>query len=393
VQILSLVCESFRNLKSVALDLHPRFNILEGQNGQGKTNVLEAIYLMGTLRSFRETRTKGLIQWDADSAIVRGRVNRRGVERELGVELSGRGRRAMKDGKIVSRLSDYFGHLHLVVFGPDDLALSKGGPGGRRRFLDRAIFQVVPAYFDEMRAYQLALKHRNELIRKTASPVDPVLLESFDEELVRRGARVLYRRLTFLEQFDPVVQTVFGELTGGEHQLGLRYDGRVTSASDETSICDAFREQLGAAMAVDQRRRYTTRGPHTDDLVVTLDGHVARSHASQGQHRVLALALKIAELRLAEASLGAPPILLLDDVSSELDQTRNAQLMASLDAGEGQVFITTTDRRWIHLSSAARVFSVSDGTIASESAAVSGQSVGTSDCTEVETESEQEAES
>jgi len=347
----------------VDLELHPRFNIFEGQNGQGKTNVLEAIYLLGALRSFRETRTKGLIQWDADQAIVRGRVSRRGVERELGVELSARGRRAMTDGKVVARLSDYFGHLHLVVFGPEDLALSKGGPGGRRRFLDRAIFQVVPAYFDEMRAYQTALKHRNELIRKASNPVDPAVLESFDEELVRRGARVLHRRQTFLERFAPVVEAVFGELTGGQHQLGLRYDGRLVGATTEDEIRDAFRDQLGAAAKVDQRRRYTTRGPHVDDLVVTLDGHVARSHASQGQHRVVALALKIAELRLAEASLDAPPILLLDDVSSELDQERNAQLMASLDAGQGQVFITTTDRRWIQVAGVQKIFSVSEGAV------------------------------
>ncbi|MDP6945732.1 MAG: DNA replication and repair protein RecF, partial [Myxococcota bacterium] len=239
------------------------------------------------------------------------------------------------------------------------------GPAGRRRFLDRAIFQVVPAYFDEMRAYQTALKHRNELLRKTAGPVDSAVMESFDDELVRRGARVLHRRLSFLEQFGPVVEAVFGELTGGGHSLGLRYEGLVTQVSDEATLQDAFRERLGASSSTDQRRRYTTRGPHVDDLVVMLDDHVARSHASQGQHRAVALALKIAELRLAETSLGAPPVLLLDDVSSELDETRNAQLMASLDAGQGQVFVTTTDRRWIHVSGDTCVFSVAAGALSS----------------------------
>ena len=347
----------------MAIAPHPRFNILEGQNGQGKTNVLEAIYLLGALRSFRETRTKGLIQWGADTAIVRGAVSCRGVERELGVELSTKGRRAVTDGKVVARLSDYFGHLHLVVFAPEDLALSKGGPSGRRRFLDRAIFQVVPSYFDEMRAYQKALKHRNELLRKSSGSVDSVVMESFDEELVRRGARIFHRRLTFLERFGPMVQSVFEDLTGGAHHLGLRYDGLVSGVDDEDRLRDAFREQLATSLAVDKRRRYTTRETHVEDLVVTLDGHVARSHASQGQHRVVALALKISELRLAEASLDAPPVLLLDDVSSELDQTRNQQLMTHLDAGRGQVFITTTDRRWIHVSGETRVFSVSQGEV------------------------------
>lgn len=363
MQILSLTCESFRNLSHIDISPHPRFNILEGHNGQGKTNVLEALYLLGALRSFREVRTKGLIQWDKEAAIVRGRVRRRGVERELGVELSQRGRRAMTDGKIVSRLSDYFGHLHLVVFCPEDLSLSKGGPAGRRRFLDRAIFQVVPSYFDEMRAYQKALKHRNELLRKSGGAIEPALMESFDEALIRRGGMVLWRRLTFLKQFAPVVEGVFKELTGGQHTLGLRYDGLVPDLIDETAIQDAFRERLMASLATDQRRRYTTKGPHVDDLVVTLDDHVARSHASQGQHRAVALALKIAELRLAEASLEAPPILLLDDVSSELDEERNAQLMNSLDGRDGQVFVTTTDRRWIHVSGDTEVFSVQQGRV------------------------------
>ena len=361
MQLLSLNCESFRNLSSVSIAPHPRFNILEGQNGQGKTNILEAIYLLGALRSFREVRTKGLIQWEQSAAIVRGRVSRRGVERELGVELSQRGRRAVTDGKIVARLSDYFGHLHLVVFAPEDLSLSKGGPSGRRRFLDRSIFQVVPSYFDEMRAYQKALKHRNELLRKSNGPVDSVLMETFDQALAQRGAKVLWRRLSFLEQFIPVVEGVFEELTGGGHTLGLRYDGMVGELVTEDVICQAFMERLNASSAVDQRRRYTTRGPHIDDIVITLDDHVARSHASQGQHRAIALALKIAELRLAEATLEAPPILLLDDVSSELDERRNAQLMASLDAGNGQVFVTTTDRRWIHVNGDTQVFSVHEG--------------------------------
>ncbi len=363
MQLLSLSCDSFRNLSKVSIEPHARFNILEGQNGQGKTNVLEAIYLLGALRSFREVRTKGLIQWETSNAFVRGRVSRRGVERVLGVELSQRGRRAVTDGKVVKRLADYFGHLHLVVFCPEDLSLSKGGPAGRRRFLDRSIFQVVPSYFEEMRAYQQALKHRNELLRKSSGPVDPLLMESFDEALIQRGSKVLWRRMNFLEQFITVVERVFNELTHGAHTLHLSYEGLVKEGMDESAIVDAFRERLNASMATDQRRRYTTRGPHIDDVVITLDGHIARSHASQGQHRAIALALKIAELRLAEVSLDAPPILLLDDVSSELDERRNAQLMEALDANQGQVFITTTDRRWIHLNDDMKVFSVKDGAL------------------------------
>ncbi len=387
MHLLDLECEHFRNLSGcpgspLVLDPHPRFNIFEGANGQGKTNLLEAIYVLGTLRSFREPRTRTLVQWDADSAIVRGRIERRGVERTLAVELAPRGRRAMVDGKAVKRLSDYFGHLHMVVFGPEDLVLTKGGPSNRRSFLDRAIFNERPVYLEEARAYQTALEHRNELLRRGGPMVqDPAVMASFDEQLATRGARVLRRRLTFLARYRPVFERVFTRITGGSHGVAMRYSSPVLAqigapaaapdtlgsddptAPSEATLGQGLADLLERSREVDGRRRYTTRGPHADDLVLTLDAHEARTHASQGQHRAFALALKIAELEIAEEALGAAPVLLLDDVSSELDRTRNAQLMAHLDRSGGQVFITTTDRAWIQVTGDTRVFRVEEGSV------------------------------
>ncbi|MGM0577217.1 MAG: DNA replication/repair protein RecF [Myxococcota bacterium] len=366
MHLLALECENFRNLEPLRLDPHPRFNILEGNNGQGKTNLLEAIYLLGTLQSFRESKTRMLVRWDAESAWVRGEVERRGVVRKMGVELTPKGKRAAVDGKTVPRLTEYFGHLHVVIFGPEDLALTKGGPGERRRFLDRAIFNLYPAYLDDMRAYVRALRSRNRLLREAPDgALAPSVLESFDEELVRRGARVLDRRLRFLAGFRPVFEEAFRRITGGDHELGVRYDGArgVEEGLDEAALAGRLRERSQRTLQRDRRRGYTGSGPHVDDLVFTLDGHPARIHASQGQHRAFALALKIAELQLAETVLGGPPVLLLDDVSSELDRERNAQLMRFLDHAGGQVFITTTDRAWIRVEGASRVFRVAGGAI------------------------------
>jgi DNA replication and repair protein RecF len=367
VRIHTLEAEGFRNLGALRLEPQARFNIFEGQNGQGKTNVLEAIYLLGTLRSFRDARVSALVCRDAESAVVRGEIEFGGVRRKLAVELQGNTRRAALDGHAVSRLADYFGHLYVVVFAPDDLALTKGSAGGRRRFLDRAIFNLEPSYLAETRAYLRALRHRNDLLRRGST--DGALLATFDETLVSHGARILARRLTFLRDFEPLFQEVFREITGGAHEATMSYQsGVLTLAPDEPvpalgELSMRFRERLFAKREAEARRGHTILGPHADDLILDLDGHAARNHASQGQHRSFALALKIAELRSIREAIGTEPVLLLDDVSSELDEARNEALMTHLDRFGGQVFITTTDRRWIALQGQARIYTVSDGQI------------------------------
>ena len=368
MRILSLEAESFRNLEPLRLEPHERFNIFEGANGQGKTNVLESIYLLGALKSFRESKVSSLVRTDTSSAVVRGEVELRGLKRKLAVELVGNTRRAALDGDVVTRLGDYFGHLYVVVFAPDDLTLTKGAAGGRRRFLDRAIFNVQPAYLEETRAYLKALKHRNDLLRRPM--VDPILLQTFDEMLIIHGARILRRRLSFLELFIPVFKEVFTEITGGDHQANMRYQSGVFSGDSVSEgppelehLQEVFAERLAAKAQAEQRRGHTIVGPHSDDLLLEIDGHAARGHASQGQHRAFALALKIAELRTIREATEIEPILLLDDVSSELDEARNQALMAYLDQAGGQVFVTTTDRRWIQVTDASRVYEVQGGEV------------------------------
>ena len=366
MRIRSLEAESFRNLEPLRIEPHERFNIFEGLNGQGKTNLLEAIYLLGALRSFRESKVSSLVHHDHPSAVVRGEVELRGMRRRLAVELTGNARRAALDGNVVSRLGAYFGHLFVVVFAPDDLTLTKGSAGGRRRFIDRAIFNVHPTYLDETRDYLKALKHRNDLLRRPV--VDPELLATFDETLISHGSRILQRRMSFLDRFAPIFQEVFSEITGSDHLGEMRYQSSVMSGDGEISrdldtLRDQFAERLASKSRAEQRRGYTIVGPHADDLLLELDGRAARGHASQGQHRAFALALKIAELRSIREATEIDPILLLDDVSSELDESRNHALMTHLDQAGGQVFVTTTDRRWIRVNGACRVYGVEDGRV------------------------------
>jgi len=348
------------------VDVHPRFNIFEGNNGQGKTNLIEAIYLQATLRSFREARTKTMVRWGQPTATIRSTIDNSGVERTLAVELSDKGKRVALDGRSVTRTSDYLGQLRVVVFSSEDLAITKAGPALRRRFMDRAIYGVRTNYIDEARAFMRALKSRNTLLKQhIGRTLEPSLLEAFDLEFARRSAEVITQRLKYIVQFKPVFEANLRAITSNKMESDITYQSCASIGEDMEmdTIQNAMLEVLSRSLSVDRRRGFTTSGPHSDDLVFKSDGRAVRQYASQGQHRALALALKISELQLSEEVSGSTPILLLDDVSSELDEERNRTLMEHLDKSGGQVFITTTDRRWIQIKSASRVFEVSNGSI------------------------------
>ena len=352
---LRVACRNFRNLEQVELQPHPRFNILEGDNGQGKTNILEGIALLATLKSFRKAKTRELIRFGSEHAELFAQVKRRGITREIALTVTSKGTRAQLDGKPLRRLSATAGHINVVVFGPDHLKLTKEHPEIRRSWIDRAIFNIWPAYLDEARAYVAALKSRNKLLRmnlaSSSPPLDLEVLTAFDGEWAKRGARVVWRRLNFLETFGPMFEQVLRDMTGGVLRGSIHYQG--LGKFDETPKEQALLERLMKALtdkrSVDLARGYTGSGPHTHDLRFKLEDREVRRFASQGQHRAFVLALKIAEMARIEQATGVFPVMLLDDISSELDESRNAHLMRYLDTSGGQVFITTTDKRWIQV--------------------------------------------
>jgi DNA replication and repair protein RecF len=239
------------------------------------------------------------------------------------------------------------GTVSVVLFVPEDLLLPRAAPAARRRFLDMAIFNVERAYYAEASAFQKVLRSRNALLRRGGP--DPVLLETYDEELARTGARVVMRRRALVAALAPRLAAHFRALHS-ELPVALRYrsDPSLEAAAEErdgeSAVARALREGLLARRALDERRRFTGFGPHTDDLEILLGGLLARSHASQGQLRSLVLALKLAELTHVEASLGEPPVLLLDDVPSELDAQRRALLFRVIAQLDCQTLISVTER-------------------------------------------------
>jgi DNA replication and repair protein RecF len=354
VLLLDVQVREFRNLLEQEVALGRHTTVLFGPNGQGKTNFLEACYLLCTLRPLRAQKLRELVRIGSEQpALVRGRFELTSGVREVEVEIGGEGRAARVDGKPVRDPDELFGGLATVAFTPDDLAVVKGGPEGRRRLLDRAVQNRHPAHLADSREYGRALRARNELLRQDAAPA---LLESFDEPLARLGARVRSRREQVLEEIRPHAQVAFAEVARSEAPLALTYLAAGRESDDlgeggpslEARLLAALRRRLPR----DRARGYTSVGPQADDLELSLGAQAARAYASQGQSRAVVLAFKIGEIETLRRAQGRAPLLLLDDVSSELDPARNAFLMAYLAGLDGQVVLTTTDPRLVAKSAA-----------------------------------------
>jgi DNA replication and repair protein RecF len=371
VRLLSVDVQDFRNVAQARLEPSPRATLLVGENGQGKTNLLEAIYFACTLKPLRAARLSELVRFGADRARVAADVEGPGGVRRVAVEVAQGTRSAFLDGKPQDRLDAYFEGLAAVCFAPDDLLLVKAGPDGRRRFLDRAAFNRWPAVLAEARDYVRALRARNAALRTSAPEVDA----SFRGPLARAGARLLRRRRDLVQELAPRLAHAYAEISGPSApraELAYRAAGGLGAEGSEAELEGRLAALLEARTARDRERGFTSVGPHADDLSLSLDARGARAYASQGQQRALVLALKVAEIENLRAVLGRPPLLLLDDVSSELDPEKNRYLLHYLARLPAQAFLTTTDRRLLEAAAGpeAVFYRVEGGTFRREDSPV-----------------------
>jgi DNA replication and repair protein RecF len=331
-----LTVRQFRNLSTANLRWGPGFNIIWGNNAQGKTNLLEAVYLLGQLKSFRGARTAELIGFGSEAARLGAQVIRSNVHHQLEVTLEKHGQTPRLDGKPVQRLSQFIGTLRLVLFTADELILLKGAPAGRRSLLDRAVLQADPGYLDRFQTYTRVLRQRNQLLRDRASANE---LKPWSEALIESGARIRQDRREFLGQLQPVLAGIGREIADSGEHLVLRYP---TTAESGGGMREELRLELEQALPRERQQQQTLAGPHRDDPEPLVDGQPLKLFGSQGQHRSFLLAFKAAQLLDLEARLGEPPLLLLDDLASELDAQRQASFFAFLRRRRGQVLITTT---------------------------------------------------
>jgi len=331
-----------RNLRPLTLEPRERFNVFAGDNGQGKTNLLEAIFVVATLRSFRTARLADLIAFDAERARLGARVLKDDLVRLYEVELAPGSRKVTLDGKPVRPLARYFGGFNVVVFTPEDLALPRASPSDRRRFLDRGVFNLRPDFLAIAQDYERVLKSRNAVLRQVGDGGlerrrAEDLLAVYDHQLAEHGAGVIAARQAFLDVVRGELASAFAAITRTGLEATARYVVRSAAVTPAEIVA-----RLAAGRAKDFATSATQVGPHRDDLVFELSGREAGTYASQGQLRAIMLAWKTAELQVLGRAHGDSPILLLDDVSSELDPQRNEYLFEHLADLAGQCFITTT---------------------------------------------------
>jgi len=284
-----------------------------------------------------------LIAWGVEGATVEAEITVRTLDRTLKIQISQGHKSTLLDGKAVRRDSTALLGVGAVLFGPEDLRLPKAAAAERRRFLDRAVFGAYRPYFREVLIFERVLKSRNVLLRRGS--VEATLLASYDEKLAEAGARIVIRRRETVRSLLPRLEATYRRIHS-EAAVGMRYTSnpRVQAADSEGEVVVALREGLLANREADERRGFTGFGPQTDDLELELAGHLAREHASQGQLRSLVLALKLAELEYLREVLGEAPVLLLDDVASELDEERRRSLFDAVAALSCQSLITVTER-------------------------------------------------
>ena len=339
MHVARLKLRDFRNYRKLDAEFVPGFHLVLGSNAQGKTNLLEAIYALATLRSFRGVGSAQLVHHGREGFFVGAKIIGTATT-EIHFHWSAAGRQLSQNHQAVRRLADYFGTVRAVVFCTEDLQLVKGLARGRRRFMDLILSQTVPNYLTTLQRYVQALRSRNALLKQRTQ--DTALLASFTRELVDAGTRIMQARAQLLPNLSRHVAAAYSQLAPESELMTMTY---------EPAVKTDFQTELNRSSAREKVVCTTLVGPHRDDIALNLQGRSAAQFASEGQKRSIAIALKMAQSELLIQSTGVPPILLLDDVMGELDRQRRDGLLPLLARnGEqrGQVFMTCTEENWTH---------------------------------------------
>lgn len=353
--------KNFRNYTELSLEPCASMNIFTGMNGQGKTNILESVFFLSTGRSHRTSRDAELIKWEENNTWVKTTVQKRIGSLNIDIEFAKGYKNIAVNGMGIMRLGQLMGNLNTVIFSPEDLRLIDDGPGVRRRFLDIELSQLYPGYFFEIQRYLKVLKQRNHQLR--LSPSDD-MIDMWDDQLSVSGAKIMMIRDKYIKKLSEEASLIHSRISDGGEELGIKYLSSVPTNSDRNEIYINMMAKLKKGRNNDFRRGNTSSGIHRDDVNISIDGKDARHFASQGQKRTAVLAIKLSEVKIARIETGENPVLLLDDVMSELDELRRSRLLAEITGL--QTFITTTELDGIDIKAIdeSKIFEVNAGNIA-----------------------------
>ena len=358
--IRSIELENFRNYPKLKLEFDVGTNIFYGDNAQGKTNILEALFLSGTTKSHKGSKDRDMIFFGEAEAHLRALVEKRGMLYQIDMHLRKNKTKGIAiNGYPIQRASELFGILNFVFFSPEDLGIIKQGPSERRRFMDMELCQLDRVYLHDLSKYNKIIGQRNQLLKDLYfRPELTDTLDVWDLQLAAYGKKIIQCRENFVKRLNEIIFDIHGYLSGGRERLQVVYE-RDTSAEELDEEIIRNRER-------DKRLKTTTTGPHRDDLLFLADGIDIRKFGSQGQQRTAALSLKLSEIDLVKQIAGDTPVLLLDDVLSELDHNRQNYLLNRLHDIQTMITCTGLDEFVYHRFSVNKVFQVSKGTVLCE---------------------------
>ena len=355
--VKSVQLSDYRNYESLDIKFDSGINILYGDNAQGKTNVLESIYMSGTTKSHKGSKDKETIRFGKDEAHIKTIVEKQGIEYKIDMHIKKHKTKGIAINQMpIKKASDLFGVLNLIFFSPEDLNIIKDGPAERRRFLDLELCQIDKIYLHNLSKYNKVLNQRNKLLKDMYN--NPELrgtLDIWDQQLITYGTKIIQRRRQFVEELNTIIFTIHKRLSGNKEELTLVYEPDCTDSIYAQKLCEA-REK-------DERFGSTSVGPHRDDVSFVIGNIDIRKYGSQGQQRTAALSLKLAEIELVKKIIHDEPILLLDDVLSELDSNRQNQLLNSLSTTQTIITCTGLDEFIRNRLKIDKVFHVVNGII------------------------------
>lgn len=355
--IKSLELQNFRNYENLKLDFDSGTNIFYGDNAQGKTNILEAIYLIATTKSHKGSKDSDIIQFGHEEAHIRSYLYKEDVTRQVDMHLRKSKTKGIAiDSQRIKKAADLLGLLNVVFFSPEDLSIIKNGPAERRRFIDMELCQLDSFYLYNLNHYNKIVNNRNKLLKDLfMNPGLKETLSIWDSQLLSYGSKIIERRSLFIEQLNQIIFDIHNRLSGGKEQIKIVYEKNVE--------IDNLEEKLRLNQDKDIYLKQTTVGPHRDDISFIVNDIDIRKFGSQGQQRTAALSLKLSEIELVKKSIKDTPVLLLDDVLSELDSNRQNYLLNSI--GDIQTIITCTglDEFVNNRFEINKIFKVKEGTV------------------------------
>lgn len=355
--IKSIELSNFRNYESLDLDFDYGTNILYGNNAQGKTNILEAVSVSGTTRSHKGSKDKEMIRFGEEEAHIKTVVNKKDMDYQIDVHMKKNKTKGIAVNKVpLKKASELFGILNIVFFSPEDLNIIKNGPSERRRFLDSELCQLDKIYLSDLAKYNKILNQRNKLLKDMVFRPDlKETLPIWDAQLIDYGKRIIKRRKSFVDELNEIVFDIHKQISGEKEELVLKY---------EPNIDDAFfHDELNRAKERDMRFCQTSVGPHRDDMKFSVFDVDIRKYGSQGQQRTSALSLKLAEIELVKRNINETPVLLLDDVLSELDSSRQNYLLNSIHDIQTIITCTGLDEFIKNRFKIDKIFNVVEGVV------------------------------